>query len=257
MPDFQPIKNSVWCVLKNAEGKFLLLKRSRSSNNGGQWNLPGGGVEPGEDPVQAGAREFHEECGVNIKGWSKFLTLHNKDRCMNFVQPDKFIEPKIYINSESSKYRWCSLKDIQDLNLHSPTKFFFKHINEKSHLEYRKRLIKGGLFTDITASLGDAIVAKATICLPTRKLHNVYIDPSYRGLGYGNKLMEYVMAMPQHPTCLTANVGKDSKMPITNLISWYSKYGFVPTDTLASTRKSGPISMKLVKESMDDKEIAL
>jgi 8-oxo-dGTP diphosphatase len=37
----------------------------RLSGNGGpvEWTLPGGGVDPGEDPYDTAVREFHEETG--------------------------------------------------------------------------------------------------------------------------------------------------------------------------------------------------
>ena len=248
MPDYSPIRHSVWCVLRNAEGKFLLLKRHKSSRNGGLWNFPGGGIEQGEDVVKAGEREFHEECGILHKHWQKFLTIHNKERAMNYIRPASYFEPKkVWINSESSKSGWFSLQEIRDLNLHKPTLEFFKHHNEKEHLEYRKRLVQSQLFLDITASYGFDIIAQATVCLPSRKLHNVYTAPFYRGFGYGDSIMNHVMSLPQHPICLTANVGKDSKMSIADLVNWYGKFGFVPTDALASTRKSGPIQMRLVR----------
>lgn len=44
----------------DAEGRILLVRPSYKSG----WDLPGGYVEIGETPVQAAAREVHEELGI-------------------------------------------------------------------------------------------------------------------------------------------------------------------------------------------------
>jgi 8-oxo-dGTP diphosphatase len=47
------------------EGKVLVVKRL---NNGIKYMvLPGGGIDPGEDPLEAVAREFLEETSVVVK----------------------------------------------------------------------------------------------------------------------------------------------------------------------------------------------
>ena len=238
-------KQSVWCVLRNKKGEYLLLKRAKSQNNGGQWNFPGGGVEPGEDILSAGAREYHEEAGYLIKNWKKMHTVNNKEKSMAFIRPVDSIEPDVHINSESSKYGWFSLKEIRQKHLHYPTLQFLKHAANKDHLEYRKRLVQGQLFLDVTASLGEDVIACAKICLPSRKLHNLHVEPMYRGLGYGDAMMDYVMALDSHPLQLTANPSANSGLGIRELVAWYRKFGFMETVALASNIKSGPIPMRL------------
>jgi 8-oxo-dGTP pyrophosphatase MutT (NUDIX family) len=45
-------------LASNAAGHVLLVRHSYGS---GRWMLPGGGMKPAEDPVNAARREFHEE----------------------------------------------------------------------------------------------------------------------------------------------------------------------------------------------------
>ena len=46
---------------------FLLCRRaSRMNNHAGQWALPGGRVDPGEDPLAAALREVDEELGLRL-----------------------------------------------------------------------------------------------------------------------------------------------------------------------------------------------
>jgi ADP-ribose pyrophosphatase YjhB (NUDIX family) len=58
-----PLRLTVGCVLRDAEGRVLLMRRS----DNGLWGLPGGGVEPGESVAEAVAREVYEETGLTIR----------------------------------------------------------------------------------------------------------------------------------------------------------------------------------------------
>ncbi|MFL6060428.1 MAG: (deoxy)nucleoside triphosphate pyrophosphohydrolase [Marmoricola sp.] len=48
-------------------GRVLAARRA----DDGRWELPGGKVEPGEDPAAAAVREIEEElgCAITVTGW--------------------------------------------------------------------------------------------------------------------------------------------------------------------------------------------
>jgi 8-oxo-dGTP diphosphatase len=48
-------------------GRLLLTQRPAGSHLAGAWELPGGKVEPDEDPRAALARELDEELGVQVE----------------------------------------------------------------------------------------------------------------------------------------------------------------------------------------------
>jgi 8-oxo-dGTP diphosphatase len=52
-------------------GRVLAARRSGPAALAGRWELPGGKVEPGEDPKVAAVREIREElgCTVEVTGW--------------------------------------------------------------------------------------------------------------------------------------------------------------------------------------------
>lgn len=52
------------------DGDQLLMSRLADwvgGGAGGLWTLPGGGVDPGEEPLDAVVREVHEETGQNVE----------------------------------------------------------------------------------------------------------------------------------------------------------------------------------------------
>jgi 8-oxo-dGTP diphosphatase len=63
----KPFSLSVKVIIRDKEGRCLLLKRSMSSKgNPGKWDLPGGKVDVGENLEQGLLREVKEEAGLII-----------------------------------------------------------------------------------------------------------------------------------------------------------------------------------------------
>lgn len=61
-------RNVVRLVVLDTSGRVLLLhvRDATQPEFGVAWELPGGGIEPGEDYVQAAIRELREETGIEI-----------------------------------------------------------------------------------------------------------------------------------------------------------------------------------------------
>ena len=53
------------------DARVLAARRTRPPALAGGWELPGGKVEPGEDPTAAAVREVREElgCTIEVTGW--------------------------------------------------------------------------------------------------------------------------------------------------------------------------------------------
>ncbi len=56
---------AAYAVVRSSRG-ILMTELSARTNAEGLWNLPGGGLDPGEDPTDAVVREVHEETGQHV-----------------------------------------------------------------------------------------------------------------------------------------------------------------------------------------------
>jgi 8-oxo-dGTP diphosphatase len=56
--------NLAGCAVFDDQGRVLLVHRSTADLT--QWEMPGGKIEPGEDPSDAAVREIKEELGVDV-----------------------------------------------------------------------------------------------------------------------------------------------------------------------------------------------
>lgn len=54
---------AVAALVRDGEGRILLQRRA----DDGRWNLPAGGIDPGESPDQAVVREVREETGLEVR----------------------------------------------------------------------------------------------------------------------------------------------------------------------------------------------
>jgi ADP-ribose pyrophosphatase YjhB (NUDIX family) len=54
-------------LMRDPDGRVLLVRASAQDDDPGMWCLPGGGVEHGEPPRDAVVREYREETGLDIK----------------------------------------------------------------------------------------------------------------------------------------------------------------------------------------------
>jgi 8-oxo-dGTP pyrophosphatase MutT (NUDIX family) len=86
---FDVERTSVRVVVRDRSGDVLLFETidARTPETGTWWELPGGGMEPGESVAQTAVRELHEETGfaasvdeVGFPTWTRTATYLRRGR---------------------------------------------------------------------------------------------------------------------------------------------------------------------------------
>ena len=138
MNDFSVYRPCVGVMLVNAEGKAFVGKRI-DNKEGDFWQMPQGGVDPGEDPDKAVLRELREETGVearhvevlarlpeelfydlpdNLKGklWGgKYLGQRQTWYLARFTGEDSDIVLDAHHDPEFSEFKWVEPELLPEL----------------------------------------------------------------------------------------------------------------------------------------------
>ena len=59
------LRVAAYAVITDDQGRMLLPHWSENAHSG--WTMPGGGIDPGEDPADAAVREVFEETGYHVE----------------------------------------------------------------------------------------------------------------------------------------------------------------------------------------------
>ena len=66
--------------MTDARERVLLARRTEGRDLAGLWEFPGGKVDPGETPLQALARELHEELGIRVQSTEPLISVPQQYR---------------------------------------------------------------------------------------------------------------------------------------------------------------------------------
>jgi len=124
-------------ALKNEQ--ILLVKKQRGPYTK-KWDLPGGGIEEGENSIEALIREFSEETGYKVLKSELADVLNNRIEYVNdnnqleevtlisivYLVDIENDETKEFITTEDvSEFRWFDICEAENLKL-TPIAEFFK-----------------------------------------------------------------------------------------------------------------------------------
>jgi 8-oxo-dGTP diphosphatase len=115
----KPYIISVYAIIQNEKGEFLLLRRAENSHsNPGKWDLPGGKLGAAETLDDAVVREVWEETGFSIvpgkiAGYVTF-ELPEK-RVIAIVYNAGYVMADVKLSSEHIEYAWTPLNKILEM----------------------------------------------------------------------------------------------------------------------------------------------
>ena len=115
-----PYRPCVGITLFNNTGQVFVGERIDSP---GAWQMPQGGIDPGESVEEAVLRELSEEVGSN-----KAEIIHIYDKKLRYRLPDRLVEKPWNSQYGGQEQTWVAVKftgDDSDINInaHIPAEF--------------------------------------------------------------------------------------------------------------------------------------
>jgi ADP-ribose pyrophosphatase YjhB (NUDIX family) len=122
--------HGIVALVRNAEGKFLLLKDAREQMKD-HWAPPHGRCESTDKSEEAGViREVYEETKLAVTPVRNILTqpADTKVKTVSFWVVDCQADQLVVLDEESSAYGWYSVDEALDLLLYPGTKLLFEKL---------------------------------------------------------------------------------------------------------------------------------
>lgn len=146
MPHTRPTQFTAFGMLRNQDGRILLVRRQNTGHADGALGMPGGGVEEGEDFRQAVIREIREEVGCTVKpeDCELYAIHHAMDGETERVDAQFMIhawqgEPAICEADKADQLEWFHLDNLP-LNLGDITKkVLSEEVRKKGFCASKKR----------------------------------------------------------------------------------------------------------------------
>ncbi len=107
-------------IIRNAEGKILVVKRSQNDDHKpGVWETPGGGLDHEESPQTGLEREIREEVGLAVTIKEPFNVFTFRKDSGEFKIGITFLcdmmDGEVKLSSEHEEYRFIHPAEFKDL----------------------------------------------------------------------------------------------------------------------------------------------
>lgn len=128
-------------LLKNKEGKFLLVRRNpeKYPDVGSEWDIVGGRIEPGSKLIDNLKREVMEEVSLELKSEVKLIMAQDILRTEKHVVRLTFtgeIEGEPKVSEEHLEAKWFSADEIKNLPTAELGKYFKDLFKNNPNLLY-------------------------------------------------------------------------------------------------------------------------
>lgn len=107
-------------IIRNAEGKILVLKRSdQDDHKPGVWETPGGGIDHEQAPQEALIREILEETGLSVIVKEPFNVFTFRKDTGEFKVGITFLcdleTGEVTLSHEHSEHAWINAQEYANL----------------------------------------------------------------------------------------------------------------------------------------------
>lgn len=135
MPGYSKYRITVKAIVVSC-GKFLLLRRSIRNGKQKQhlWELPGGGVDAGENPNDALHREVFEEVGLELESAYPVTVWHQKreeGEIVGITYLCRSKENKLVTSDEHTCFEWVTAADLDNFDLIGDLKSELKDLGNR------------------------------------------------------------------------------------------------------------------------------
>lgn len=127
------------CIVINKDKQILALKRAANDHSrGGNWDLPGGGYEQGEEVISAIKREVMEEAGLTVNSLNPIFFANRIGVEVGFFQGDTVFatcyassdwEGEVVLSNEHTEYKWVTPEEFKSYNFGEDSGFFVEALN--------------------------------------------------------------------------------------------------------------------------------
>ena len=124
-------------IVLDREGRVLVLRRSKTAPTRAlAWDLPGGLLEPGEDPATGAIRELEEEAGIKL-GNVEFYQASPKNLGANVLGTRTLFvarteQPDVVLSYEHDQYKWITEDQLQDIDLPNYYKDAVRQLSQRT-----------------------------------------------------------------------------------------------------------------------------
>jgi 8-oxo-dGTP diphosphatase len=123
---------SVKGLVTDETGRMLLIRESSN-----YWDIMGGGLDHGEDPIECLRREIQEEMGLIVTSASQapkyFITAQRPDNGVyiaNIIYQIELADLNFTPSEECEELRFCSLADMADMQLQPNVQKLYEILSE-------------------------------------------------------------------------------------------------------------------------------
>lgn len=122
------------CIILSKNGEILALRRAADDHSrGGNWDLPGGGYELGENVDGAIIREVFEEAGITANNPIPFFVTNHMNVKKGFFAGLNVFgicyyctdwTGEVALSEEHTEYKWCTPNEFARLSFGEDNGFF-------------------------------------------------------------------------------------------------------------------------------------